>query len=286
MGNGIKVKIFKVGFCVHPGFVVRSDLGMGLRKFPATTALIVHPKHGNILFDTGYHDRFFQVTQRFPERFYPMVTPCTLEKDQSFREQLSKQGVDTITSVILSHFHADHIAGICDFPEADIVCQHSEYQMFSGQSRLQGTRNGYLKKLLSPELEKNFRFADQFDLDVGEILQLGVKQTGLFASDMFGDGSLFLVSLPGHTIGQMGMIVRLERRFIFFVADACWLIDNLQWQVDQHRIANFICYDSKTYSTTLHRLRSLYAAADDNVLFVPSHCSLTVDILMEKQWIS
>ena len=285
MATGIRVKIFKVGFCVHPGFVVKSGLGLTPKKFPAVTVLIVHPDHGNVIFDVGYHDRFFCVTKSFPERFYSMVTPCTLKKGESFREQLENIGIGAVNSVILSHFHADHIAGINDFPEANIVCHRKEYQMFIRQNRLTGTRNGYLLRLMPPELRDNCSCIEKFDRDIVDIFELEGAKSGLVACDIFGDDSLFLVDLPGHTAGHVGLIIRLSNRFLFFVADACWLIDNLQGGANPHWIANLICHNRKAYFDTLNKLRTAFAIASDRVVFIPSHCSQTINTLVEKQWI-
>ena len=41
-------------------------------------------------------------------------------------------------------------------------------------------------------------------------------------NDLFGDGSLLLLRLPGHACGQLGLLAHTERGRILFAADGCW----------------------------------------------------------------
>ena len=76
--------------------------------------LILHPDAGAMLYDTGYADRFEQATTPFPERFYRWLTPVTLPVEQHLGTQLRRYGVrlDEVKRVIISHMHADHVAGL------------------------------------------------------------------------------------------------------------------------------------------------------------------------------
>ncbi|MGD0665589.1 MAG: hypothetical protein ABSA17_07705 [Rhabdochlamydiaceae bacterium] len=69
-----------------------------------------------------------------------------------------------------------------------------------------------------------------------------------FASfDLFGDGSLHLVDLPGHAIGQMGVAIQDA----FFVADAKWGAAALP-----HKLGFLIQEDPKLYRTTFASLQN------------------------------
>lgn len=285
MSVGIKVKVFEAGHCVHPGFMVKPGLGLAPRKFPAGAVLIDHPTAGYLLFDTGYHERFKECTRHFPERLYALATPCHLQSGQSLKEQLVKDNIAAcdIQHVLLSHFHGDHIAGVCDYPDAIIHCHSSGYRFLTTGSRFGRIRKGYLKDLLPDSSQVVFE--DRFPLDVGQVLELPDTTIGLGAKDLFGDGLLFLVALPGHAAGQMGLLVRRQHGFLFFLADACWLIDNLKQGVDPHWLTRLVSDDHNAYYQTLTKLRRCYRLAADKVTFAPSHCEDTWRHLQQQDWI-
>lgn len=288
MSNGVSVRWFEAGHCVHPGFMVKPGSGIAPRHFPAGVALVDHPSAGKLLFDTGYHAQFAQSTRHFPERFYALVTPHSLRGGDSVKEQLAALNIaaDDINHLVLSHFHGDHVAGICDFDHARLHCHPSGYEFLTKRNRLQRLRKGYLRELLPADAEKRLHFVDQFDQDLGDILQLDGGPLELSAIDLFQDKLLYLVNLPGHAAGQIGLLVRLQSGFIFFLADACWLIDNLRENINQHWLANILCDDRQLYFDTLNKLRRCYQQAGDRVHFVPSHCQETSQQLLQQGWIS
>ncbi|WP_108127400.1 MBL fold metallo-hydrolase [Saccharospirillum mangrovi] len=288
MPTGVSIRWFESGHCVHPGFMVKPGSGFAPRQFPAGVALVDHPTHGKLLFDTGYHAHFAESTRHFPERFYALVTPHTLHKGDSAKEQMADLGIaaDDIEHLVLSHFHGDHVAGVCDYERAKLYCGPAGYDFLTHKNRLQRLQKGYLKELIPDDAKTRLNFVDQFELDVGDILQLPTGKLGLTATDLFGDETLYLVSLPGHAAGQLGMLVRLQNEFIFLLADACWLIDNLRDGVNQHWLANILCDDRRVYVDTLNKLRQCYQQAADRVVFVPSHCQETSQMLLQRGWMN
>jgi glyoxylase-like metal-dependent hydrolase (beta-lactamase superfamily II) len=71
-------------------------------------------------------------------------------------------------------------------------------------------------------------------------LSLGMLGTGLavksFPSyDLFGDGSIMLMPLPGHTAGNTGMFInRSNGPRIFLLGDAAWVAANYQRPATMH----------------------------------------------------
>src|SRR6202043_1176341 len=86
-------------------------------------ALLRHPEHGWLLWDTGYAPRMLEVTRRLPFRLYRYATPLRLRPDLAVVAQLQQRGLAArdIRRVLISHFHADHIAGLRDFPAAELI---------------------------------------------------------------------------------------------------------------------------------------------------------------------
>ncbi|MDA7747128.1 MBL fold metallo-hydrolase [Psychromonas sp.] len=287
MQTGIKVRLFKAGFCTHPGFIVLPGSGIKPKQFPAGIALIEHPKQGYILFDTGYHPDFHKSTRTFPERFYAMVTPCHLDHGENISNQIEALGIEKskVKHLLLSHFHADHIAGMVDFPDTIIHCHQAGLDYINTANRINRVRKGYLKKLVPEKAYSQFSFFDAFTRDLGEILGLPEK-IGLLAQDWFDDQSLYVVNLPGHAAGHIGLLIQLKDSFIFLLADACWLKESLSKKIDQHWIANILSDDHRAYKDTLQKLRRCYELSDDSIVFVPSHCQETITSLIDNGWLS
>lgn len=286
MQTGLKIKIFEAGHCVHPSFVVKPGSGLKPRLFPAAVALIQHPTKGNILFDTGYHEHFFRATRPFPERFYAWTTPCHYQKERGIVAQLAKEkiGPHEIEHLVLSHFHADHIAAVSEFAHSQLHCQQKGVDALTKSGRVGGVRKGYLKALLPQQLESNLVMHRDFSIPIGEILP-HCQGVDLLCKDMFNDGLIYMVSLPGHAAGQVGLLVKREQGWLFLLADACWLIENLSENIDQHWLANLLCDDTQAYKQTLSELRNCYQHTHHFVRFVPSHCQATIQQLITEGWI-
>ncbi|HDY8134780.1 TPA: MBL fold metallo-hydrolase [Vibrio vulnificus] len=286
MQTGLKIKIFEAGHCVHPSFVVKPGSGLKPRSFPAAVALIQHPTKGNVLFDTGYHEHFFRATRPFPERFYAWTTPCHYQKERGIVAQLAKEkiGPHEIEHLVLSHFHADHIAAVSEFAHSQLHCQQKGVDALTKGGRVGGVRKGYLKALLPQQLESNLVMHRDFSIPIGEILP-HCQGVDLLCKDMFNDGLIYMVSLPGHAAGQVGLLVKREQGWLFLLADACWLIENLSENIDQHWLANLLCDDTQAYKQTLSELRNCYQHTHHFVRFVPSHCQATIQQLITEGWI-
>jgi len=94
------------------------------------------------------------------------------------------------------------------------------------------------------------------------------------ALDLFGDGSLRLVSLPGHAAGMLGALVATrDRGHVFMAADGCWsrrLIDSGDVTRGVHR---FIAKNRADQLATYHRLIALRKSLPA-VAIIPSHCPI------------
>ncbi|MBX7192017.1 MAG: MBL fold metallo-hydrolase [Sandaracinaceae bacterium] len=266
-----RLELLEVGHCVHPEHVVHQNRRLSPLRFPSIVALIHHPTEGPVLFDTGYSPRFFEATRRFPERLYAWVTPATIDASHTAVAQLALRGIraDDVRTVIVSHFHADHVAGLIDFPRARFVYHRRALSSFASLGRIRGTAAGFLRALLPRDLEDRARVIHT----EGEVSPLP-SSCAPFASgvDLFSDGSVHLVELPGHVEGQLGALVRTDDgSFDFLVADACWTTHALRARRLPHPITRALFASYERYGETLGRLADLRERTRD-VRIVPSHC--------------
>jgi N-acyl homoserine lactone hydrolase len=106
-----------------------------------------------------------------------------LEQERSIAEQLD---LDTVTKVVLTHLHFDHAGGLDLLPASTpIVVQRREWE--AGKDRAAIERNFFLAR-------------DYMDAEDRVVLVDGDH-------DLLGDGSVELLSTPGHTPGHQSVRV-------------------------------------------------------------------------------
>lgn len=262
--------LLQAGYTTAPEAIILRGGRWQKIKIPALLGLIEHPRRGPILFDTGYGPRFFSETRRWPASLYPKITPVTLAATDTAAAQLAARGIAPadVRFIILSHFHADHVGGLFDFPCAQFIYPAAALAAVRGKSGLAALRAGYLPGLLPPNFLARGRALQPADF--GPLpADLAPFERGV---DIFGDGSLLGVNLPGHAVGQMGLFLRDESRGpVLLATDACWHSRAYRELLFPHPIINRILPDAAAYQTTLTRLHQLHRRRPD-LHIIPSHC--------------
>jgi N-acyl homoserine lactone hydrolase len=185
---------------------------------PVSTALVRH-KQGNVLFDTGCHP---SVVDDAEGRWGPLAKAMKpiMGADETLLPSLACIGLgpNDIDVVVNSHFHPDHCGCNQFFRKATILAHAKEIEAAKAAG---AEAAGYLKA----------------DWDYGQPIEPVSGER-----DLFGDSSVVLVSMPGHTPGTMGALVSLDRDGQFLLAsDSVSLRQNLDanvaprntWNVEQ-----------------------------------------------------
>jgi glyoxylase-like metal-dependent hydrolase (beta-lactamase superfamily II) len=267
-GVPVELRLIAAGYCRHPEALTMRGGTVRPVPFPAGFALIRHPLHGYILFDTGYSARFFEETKRFPAALYRIVTPVTFRSEDSAIHQLLRRGIEgkQIGHVVLSHFHADHTAGLRDFPHARIWHKREAYAAVRNLGAFAAVKAGYLPGLLPGDFEER-------SLYVEETAGCGLPDDCPFSAgyDLFGDGSLIAVDVPGHAAGQIGLFLRTAGDEYFLCADAVWSSRAYREGRKPHAAAGLITDDRKSYADSFERICRLHRQYP-HIRIVPSHC--------------
>ncbi len=260
----VECHILDTGYCL----VSEHHLIQGGRRRKvdchALVALISHPLHGWLLWDTGYAPRLLDATRRLPFRLYRHVTPLRLRPTLAVAAQLERRGLAPrdIRHVVISHFHADHIAGLRDFPGARLIASQAAYADIARRQGLGALRRGFIPALMPGDFGARATLIDCGGPPLGA---LGPTH------DLFGDGSLLLVALPGHARGQLGMLAHTERGRILLAADGSWLRRAIRERRPPHRITDLFVDDPAAVRETIGRLHA-FAQANPDVVIVPTHC--------------
>jgi glyoxylase-like metal-dependent hydrolase (beta-lactamase superfamily II) len=244
-------------------------------------ALIRHPRHGAVLWDTGYSPRLRAETAHLPAALYRYLLPVACRPEETAAAQLRRLGIAAheVATVVISHLHADHIGGLRDFPAARIVLSRAALAEARRPGRRtesrplrQGTwrqlRAGFLPGLLPADLGERARVVEAHP-------EVAVPTLGS-GFDLFADGSVVAVPMPGHAPGQVGLLVRPHRQpETLLVADACWSSRALTHGELPHPIVALVTDDWRGYRRTVSTLAALSRARPD-LLVVPSHCAQSI----------
>lgn len=270
--TAVDLHYLRVGQCQHLECVAARGGRMKLIDFPSFCGLIRHPQAGWILFDTGYADQFFQATQQLPEKLYRLALPVKLNDEEKLLSQLKSLGIkpEDINWIIISHYHGDHIAGLRDFPNAKFIASKKDTDDLQSlmQKRWRATLQGKLPGLLPDNYFQRLLLVE----DLPEKKLPDWMQPFEQAFDLLGDGSLLIVPLPGHSHGQIGLLMPdVKGQPVLLTADACWSMPACREGRLPSPLAALATANQKVYQKTFFNLQQL-ANREKSLVLLPSHC--------------
>lgn len=153
------------------------------KKLADAFYVIEHPK-GNLIWDTGLPEML--VGQ---EPFTPEGGAFTISRKDSITAQLHSLGMtpNDINYIAFSHIHFDHTGAANHFKNATWLVQEPEYAFATGED-IKG--NSFYMPATFSELTKVHQIRGD--------------------KDVFGDGSVIIKSMPGHTPGHQVLFLQLE----------------------------------------------------------------------------
>lgn len=264
------VRLLSAGFCLHPEFMSIRGGSWRPCHFPAGFLYLRHRRFGHVLFDTGYSDHFRKETASLPNLLYAKLMPPRFEAADHAHDQMRRMGIapSEIGTIVVSHFHADHVAGLRDFPKARIVASRSGYSAIRRARGIGGLLSGLLPGLLPADADERMCYTDELAVTS---LPPAFADLGQ-GRDLFGDGSALLVDLPGHSTGQIGLYLpETARGALFFVADAAWSRDAIVDLRPPPRLVTAMVGQTGAYRATLEALHRLQHAMPA-LAIRPAHC--------------
>ncbi|MET4173580.1 N-acyl homoserine lactone hydrolase [Bradyrhizobium sp. LA6.1] len=157
--------------------------------------LIKHSSKGWFLWDTGIAD----AVAAMPNGLVPADPKAvTWRRPKTLAAQLEQLGLkpDDVKAMAVSHTHPDHTGNVELFPQATLYVQKAEYDW-------PGANN-----------EPRFKPSHPVELLAGD-------------KDVFGDGSVTILSTPGHTPGHQSLLVKLPKTgAVVLSGDAVHFRDN------------------------------------------------------------
>ena len=189
-------------------------------EFSDNCYLIRHDK-GLLLWDTGIPDS----VAAMPDGMVVANGAITYRRAKTLAAQLEQIGVKPadVTYLAVSHTHGDHVGNVALFPTTTVLIQGAEYDWAMA---------GPAKPAFS---------ATQ------KIEKLGGDR------DVFSDGTVKIISTPGHTPGHQSLLVQLPKTgWLLLSGDAVHFQDN--WAQKRVPLMNF---NREQTLASLKRIESL-----------------------------
>ena len=261
----MKFHVLDTGYCTANEAMVRRGARRKAIRCHALVLLVEHPREGWILIDTGYAPRFLAATGQFPESIYRRAIPVPSASINPVVDQLPRFGLcsSDIRYVFVSHFHADHVAGLHDFPTARLICSRQGYEDLCSRRRWSGLARAYLPALIPSDLKTRTMWVEQFSDD--ELPGLGPTH------DLFGDETFRVVSLPGHARGQIGVLLATSPQPLLFVADGCWQAESYRQLRGPHWLTYTFIDNRRQMLSTLRGIHQ-FNLAQPSIPIIATHC--------------
>jgi glyoxylase-like metal-dependent hydrolase (beta-lactamase superfamily II) len=185
---------------------------------------VIEHRNGLIVFDTGLDPAIVSdpnyIDSAVGRFFLNRIFRLHISPDEALGNQLQALGIQPtkITKAIISHLHFDHVGGISDIPQAELVVSRDEWQQLS-----------------EPHPEREWILREHIELPGAKWRQIEFTPSDdpLLAPfggshDLMGDGSIMLLPTPGHTPGSLSALLRSEGMApVLLAADLAYDVDLL-----------------------------------------------------------
>ena len=163
--------------------------------------VLSHPSKGTFLIDSGISERFIDAKNNQDVSFIvkKAMNLSSIEVIKSTKEIANSIG--SIKGVFLTHIHLDHIMGLVDLDKG--------IPIYTGPGDASS-------KLLTHAATRGT--TDRLLANAGTLLEWQFGAEGII--DVFGDGSLWALHVPGHTPGATAYLANTENGPELMIGDA------------------------------------------------------------------
>ena len=213
---------FWVFHCAYVNVLRRAiidDHSWGRMRMPFLCGVAEHREHGPILFDAPYgHEG--------PANLGLLIgtvmkrTALVFDERWSVVPRIEEIGyrASDVGHILMTHLHYDHTGGMKTLAHATFHLSRDEWDWANDGSARRASGRGYAR-------EDFASLKHRLELYEG-IPHIAETSEGL---DLFGDGSVEMLSLPGHSAGHCGYRIHLaDGRTVFFAGDAAFTVAQLR----------------------------------------------------------
>ena len=225
------------------------------RRIPnAMTAFVVRHPRATFVVDPGIcRDVVSRAIAELPAALRIVVKPPSGVLDLTTSLDEAGLAPADLDFALPTHLHWDHVAGLLDLPDLPIQVHAPEraWAMDGALAPVGGVRAAVRGRPLS-----------EFELDGPPVAAFTRSH------DLFGDGSVVLVDLSGHTPGSVGILLHTGGKPVLLAGDAAW--HSLQVEHVRNKASYPGALADEDRSETFRTLHRLHAVRE-SLRVVPTH---------------
>lgn len=223
-------------------------------RTPVPAFLVEHPGAGLVLVDTGLHPACAHGDQNLGP--FGRAVEIRMEPEQAVSARLRALGhePEDVAVVVMTHLHNDHASAVAEFPSATFVVDRAEWDAACAP-------RPWLRGYVPRQFDHAFDWR-AIDLDAREVDSFATFSRAI---DLFGDGSVRLLSTPGHTPGHLSVLLRLADREALLTADAAYTMRTLAGEARP-----FVVDDEHVFRRTLGEIRR-FVEQSPGLVVIPGH---------------
>lgn len=183
-------------------------VGMALDRMSNTVAVVVRDDGDLLLVDAGWSVATCAAPAREIGALQATVLGLRVSPGDAVATQLRERGLDParVRTIVATHLHFDHVGGVVDFPNAEVVVARREFEAYVGS---------WHPSYRARDLARAGRVRT-IDFDAGP--ELGFPAS----ADVFADGEVVVLDARGHTAGAIAVALRGSRELYVHVGDAVY----------------------------------------------------------------
>jgi len=227
--------------------------------------LVFHPIKGLLVIDPGLGINFDKRRKKNKTlNFITNLSGLSVKNKQSLLEILKNNDIkaNKIENILITHTHYDHFDAIIDFPGSTLWLNNKQEGFIEKE-----------KKIHLPDVLTSLKLSKQ--KDKLKIFKFTKKTFGPFKKsfDFFGDQTVMLVPLSGHSPGQMGVIISSKNnKTIFLVGDTVWSQESIKKNLSKGMFTQLIAdYNMKVARKKVHLLHLIYKKWKKKILMIAAH---------------
>lgn len=211
--TSIKIETLKTGIIVSKisGIINLNNINAlnlkdGIANIPVLAHILRHEKYGDYLIDTGFDSSFTnKIGGNFKgilKRFYFKNRYIQEKRSEGIEKQLKEKSIN-LNGVFLTHIH-EHASGSPSLPD--------EIPFVYGDGECETN----FFPLVYSNFLKNKMNLQKIDFSMGQNMPMLGN-----CVDIFGDGSFWAFSTPGHTKGHTSYIINGKETQAVITGDVC-----------------------------------------------------------------